>query len=230
MLHKTDKKQDGKAELRGWLPPLSATTVASLLVGLDTLSILGVGYFCYLWVVIYPTTPSGLYDAAILFVWLSAVMLMHFAALYRFDAAVGPLQDMPAIVIAVATSFLFLLAAAFSIKITTTISRLWLGWFAIGSVMAVSLARLMFSVIVTRIIGFKHLNRNVAIVGDRKQAHYFLDRLEHEGGRPISVCGVFSEGAEGEAEGPLKARPDGIQYHGNLTDLIDAARADDWMM
>ena len=190
-VQRPDKHHDTDAAPRGGCHRYASTSVASLLVALDTISILGAGYLCYLWIVDYPTSPSALYDAAILFVWLAAVMLMHFAGALSVPGRDRPCRRCRQSSLLSARRFLFLLAAAFSIKITATFSRLWLGWFAIASVTAVSLDRLMFSVIITRMIGFRRLNRNVAIVGGGAQARYLIERLEHERERPISIFGAL---------------------------------------
>lgn len=113
---------------RALVPPLSATKVATLLVLADTLAILASGYSTYDAMVVY-SLSQNLYVAAVVFIWLTTLFLMNFGDLYRYQAATHPQQNILTIILVLSTSFLFLLAAAFSIKISETFSRLWLGYF-----------------------------------------------------------------------------------------------------
>ena len=79
--------------------------------------------------------------------------------------------------------------------------------------------------IVTRIIGLKSLNRVVAVIGDGRQAHKLIQRLEQEHGHPISVHGYFVEGADAEECRSAEPFPDGVEFCGTLNDLVHAARA-----
>ena len=72
----------------------------------------------------------GYYAAAICFVWVVVGLLMNFGGLYRLEPIMSPLTYADKIIIAFGTTFLFLLAAAFSLKISTTFSRLWVSCFA----------------------------------------------------------------------------------------------------
>ena len=106
--------------------------MATLLTVADTLAILGSGYVTYDAVVVY-SLYQNLYLAAVVFIWVTTLFIMNFSNLYRYETATHPLRHLPTVVIALVTSFFFLLAAAFSIKLSDTFSRLWLGYFAVTS-------------------------------------------------------------------------------------------------
>ena len=54
-------------------------------------------------------------------------MLMNFAGLYEFDAITRPIAFIDKIMIVFVTTFSFLLAAAFALKMSTEYSRIWTG-------------------------------------------------------------------------------------------------------
>jgi hypothetical protein len=138
MLHRPSHVNHGALAARRLIPPLSATLTSSVLVAADTIAILGAGYLSY---VLLTERAGPLAEACVLFVWLVSMMLMHFAGLYRFQAASQPLRYVVPVAVALATAFLFLLAAGFSIKVSDTFSRLWITSFAGGSLTFVLLGR-----------------------------------------------------------------------------------------
>ena len=130
------------ARQRAKLPPLSATTVASILVLLDSLAILVCGYITYDTVVVY--SPSqDLYMVAVLFVWLVTIAMMNYGSLYRFEVAASPLSHLHGIIVAVGTAYLFLLAAAYSMKVSATFSRTWFIVFAIACIASIGALRML---------------------------------------------------------------------------------------
>ncbi len=183
---------DTKTNPRAFLPTLSATRVATLLMLADSLALLGSGYLTYDALIVY-SLSQGLYVSAVVFVCLVALSLMNFADLYRYETATHPLRHIHKILVAVATSFLFLLAAAFSIKISETFSRLWLGYFAITSGVAVLVLRLGMSYALVRLSHVRGSKRNLAIVGTGEQSRRLIALLAHEPDRPIRIQGVFAD-------------------------------------
>ena len=99
------------------------------MIAVDSLVILSSGLILYDLIVEFGRMPSY-YAAAMAFVWLVSIMLMNFAGLYKFDAITRPFAFVDKIVIVFVTTFSFLLAAAFALKISTEYSRLWTGSFA----------------------------------------------------------------------------------------------------
>jgi hypothetical protein len=110
-------------------------------------------------------TPRGLGPLAefcVLFVWLVSLMLIHFAGLYRFEVASQPVRYLIPLVVALASAFLFLLAAGFSIKVSDTFSRAWLASFAGASLTLIVLGRGLVSLSFSGLIGKKLLRRNAS--------------------------------------------------------------------
>ena len=154
--------------------------------------ILGSGYLTYDSLIIY--SPSqNLYMAAVVFVWITSLFLMNFVGLYRYEAATHPLRHLHTILVAVATAFLFLLAAAFSIKISGTFSRLWLGYFAAASGAGVVLLRGGLSYALVRILYVSSSKRNLAIVGSGEQCRRLIAMLAQDPSRLIHIQGVFED-------------------------------------
>ena len=172
------------------MPPLSATKVATLLLIADSAAILAAGYVTYDALIVY-SLSEGLYAAAIVFIWLVTATLMNFGGLYRYEAASHPLHHLPAILVAGATAFLFLLAAAFSIKISETFSRVWLTTFAATSVVSITLLRIAMSFAMLRLLRLRGSRRNLAIVGAGEQSRRIVALLRQKSDRPVQVQGIY---------------------------------------
>jgi Undecaprenyl-phosphate glucose phosphotransferase len=180
------------AKPRTLLPPLSATKVATLLMIADTAAILGSAYFTYDAIVVY-SLSQNLYVVAAVFFWLTTLFLMNFGDLYRYQAATHPQQNILTFVLVLATSFLFLLAAAFSIKISETFSRLWVGYFVALSGATLILVRLAIAFALVRLLHLQGTKRKLAIVGTGEQSRRLVALLPQEANRPYQIQGVYAD-------------------------------------
>jgi putative colanic acid biosysnthesis UDP-glucose lipid carrier transferase len=221
MLHRPSHVNHGPPAARRLIPPLSATLTSSVLVAADTVAILGAGYLSY---VLLTARAGPLAESCVLFVWLVSMMLMHFAGLYRFEAASQPLRYIVPIAVSLATAFLFLLAAGFSIKVSDTFSRLWMTTFAGTSLTFVLLGRAAVSASFSGLIGNKLLRRNLAVVGDGEQTVRLVQRLHGDRSHPISISGVFVDGSKGLAAA-LNPRLADHRFGGDLEALVREARS-----
>ena len=158
----------------------------------DTLAILGSGYLTYDAVVVY-SLSQNLYLAAVVFIWVTTLFLMNFGDLYRYETATHPLRHLPTVVIALVTSFLFLLAAAFSIKLSDTFSRLWLGYFAVTSGAVDYFVSCWVIASLVRLLHVRGSKRSLAIVGSGEQSRRLVALLAQGGERPVRIQGVFAD-------------------------------------
>jgi FlaA1/EpsC-like NDP-sugar epimerase len=119
----------------------------------------------------------------------------EFCGLYKFEhhAAVCIVDK---IVIVFATTFCFLLAAAFALKISTEYSRIWTASFAFASLIGTLLFRVIAAQIIGRLSDRQVFSRNVVIVGSGEQMARLLDKLDKSQSRFITVLGVFVERQE----------------------------------
>ena len=86
-----------------------------------------------------------------------------------------PLAYVDKLVITFVTTFLFLLAAAFSLKISATFSRIWFISFAIASLSTTLLLRLFASALLHRLARLGFFTREIVIAGGRETAHAIAD-------------------------------------------------------
>ena len=221
MLHRPAPVSDRHPAFRRFIPPLSATATSSILVASDSAGILGGGYLTYLLLI---SRAGPLAEFCVLFVWLTSLMLMHFAGLYRFEVASRPLRYVIPIAVSLATAFLFLLAAGFSIKVSDTFSRLWMGSFAGASLGLVLLGRSLLAASLPG-LGRKLLRRNLAVVGDGEQTVRLMQRLRKDQSHPIAVSGVFLDSQEQLAKGLNPRLADEFRLGGDLEALMREARA-----
>ena len=178
---------------------ISSRVIPGLMAAVDSLAILSTALISYLAIVQFGE-PSY-YAAAIAFVWLVGIMLMNFAGLYEFDAIMRPLAYSDRIVIAFATTFFFLLAAAFALRISIEYSRIWTGSFAVSACAAI----VLFRIVAARIMGYladRHVfSRNLVIVGSGQQAQKLLANIAKSQPRFITVRGVFAESPQDMTNG-----------------------------
>lgn len=179
---------------------ISSHVIPGLMTGLDTLVILSSALISYSLIVAGYVKDPGYYAAAVAFVWLATIMLMNFAGLYQFEPIMRPLAFADKIVIAFATTFLFLLAAAFSLKISTEYSRNWIASFALSACFATLVLRLYVSRALARLAERHFFSRNVVIVGANEQAQKLLDHIAEAQPRFVSVVGFFTERSHDASE------------------------------
>src|SRR5262245_46274020 len=97
--------------------PISAQVVSTLTCLMDSLAILLSGSALYGLFVFYSTEANSIYVSAICFIWICTILLFQFAGIYTFEAILSPFAYVDKLAIGLITSFLFLLAVAFSVKI-----------------------------------------------------------------------------------------------------------------
>ncbi len=218
MLQKPEKNTTRKT--RSMLPPLSATGAGSALVGVDSMAIVGAGAATYAALIDYQGA-TNLYTTATIFVWLISLILMHFGGLYRYDAALRPLRFLPGIFVAIITAYLFLLAAAFSMKVTDDFSRLWLASFAASSFAAIAIGRIGMAAIFSRLHARRSYKRNVVILGTGEQAARLIANINRTNQQPIDLNGLYHDQEDGSSTDIDAA----VAVRGDLKDLMRDARA-----
>jgi Undecaprenyl-phosphate glucose phosphotransferase len=170
---------------------ISSRVIPGLMVTLDSLVILSAGLISYVTIISFGDPEY--YIAAVAFVWLTTILLMNLAGLYDFEAIMRPLAFSDKIIIAFVTTFAFVLAAAFALKVSIEYSRIWTASFAVSS----CFATLLFRFLAARIMGFladrQLFTRNVVLVGSGPQAAKLLAYINKSQPRFISVLGVFAE-------------------------------------
>src|SRR5262245_18395239 len=208
---------------------ISSQVVPGLMVALDSLVILSVALITYS-AIVGVSGDADYYGAAIGFVWLASILLMNFAGLYQFESIMRPLTVADKIAIAFATTFLFLLAAAFSLKVSTEYSRIWIVSFAIGTCTATLFFRLVASRILGRLADMRVFSRNVVIIGAGEQARQLLAHIEIARPRFVSVLGLFADGPHDLADSryPTLGRPDELASYVRDHDVDDVIISLPW--
>ena len=169
--------------------PLSSQVVPSLFVGLDSFAILSSGLVAYAIIVGSSPDPAGYYGVAMSFVWLTTLILMNFAGLYKFEPLMRSLTYADKIIVSFVTTFLFLMAAAFAVKISATFA----GSGSLHSpphlVRRHSTLRILASVILNRVSNMRVFTREVVVAGSGNQIARLLDYMTHQRPPFVSVVG-----------------------------------------
>lgn len=215
----------GRPEANSEKPPPTRTLTFSshilreLIMALDTSVILAVALGTYLAVVGDSPYERGYYGAAVGFVWLVSITLMNQAGLYRLDPVMRPLFHLDNIAIAFATTFLFLLAAAFSLKISEIFSRTWIVAFGAGAAICTVAARSLFAAVLGKLVDRGVFRRNVVIVGSHEQASRLLGFLAKTKPRFLTVVNSFVS--------PPNAPDFVVPNWEQLSDILRKQRVDD---
>jgi Undecaprenyl-phosphate glucose phosphotransferase len=171
----------------------SSHVVPGLIAALDTAMIMSVALVSFFALVGQYVEDVSYYGAAIAFVWITTILLLHFAGLYHLEAILRPLAFSDKILIAFATTFLFLLAAAFSLKVSATFSRVWVASFGAAACSATMLARFFASRVVAHLASRGVFTRNVVIAGAGDQVRRLLAHMDTSQPQFIRVLGIFSD-------------------------------------
>lgn len=171
---------------------ISSEVLPGVMGLLDSFAILSVAFVSYVFLIGRSATDMDLYAAAVAFVWLVAVMLMNFAGLYRFEPIMRPITFADKIIISFVTTFMFLLAAAFSLRISTDYSRIWVGTFAVGACTMTIVLRVAASYLLEKLADNRVFARNVLIVGTGEQMRRLLSHLSSAKPRFVKVLGLIT--------------------------------------
>jgi putative colanic acid biosysnthesis UDP-glucose lipid carrier transferase len=190
--------QEREMDVAGRLSPkrrlsFSSQVLPGVIAGLDSFAVLGTAAISFFMIVGSQIDDTGYYAAAICFVWVVVGLLLQFAGLYRLEPIMSPLTFADKIIVAFGTTFLFLLAAAFSLKISTTFSRVWVSSFAAGACGSTLLIRILAARVVGHLADRRVFTRNLVIAGAGAQAQHLFSYIKKCNPRFITVLGVFPE-------------------------------------
>jgi Undecaprenyl-phosphate glucose phosphotransferase len=199
--------------------PISWSIVSGIWVGLDSVAIVGSGAVSYYTQIGWWDLNSSFYTSAIFFVWIASLILSQFAGLNDLDAVLSPMRVLDRILMVGTVCFLFLLALAFSLKVSENFSRIWVFTFALGACVSVIGFRVAGAFVLRRLARSGNLMRRVAIFGATEQAKRFVAQFE-EGAKGLShVVGIYDDRpARVDSNFPT------TEIRGNFIDLIAAIR------
>jgi Undecaprenyl-phosphate glucose phosphotransferase len=198
---------------------ISSQVLPGLIAALDTFAILSVALISFLVLVGSNLDGADQYVTAVCFVWLVALMLMHFAGLYQLEPIMRPLGFADKFLVAFVTTVLFLLAAGFALKVSADFSRLWMGTFAAGACAATLTLRMLASLVLSRLADKRVFTRHVVIVGAGEQARRLLEHIDANPPQFVSVLGVFAQ-----EKGALSPASNRYPLLGTFSDLVSFAR------
>lgn len=213
----TSQESERRTPRRGF--PISWSIVSGIWILLDSIAILGCGAGCYFIYVGWTDANLEAYVGAICFVWITVLILSQFAGLTEADAVLAPFRVLDRILMVGTISFLFLLAIAFSLKVSDSYSRIWFFSFGGTSAAAVIGFRIAGALIVRRLAKSGLLIRRVAVFGAYEQAKRFLLNFEKGANGLSQVVGVFDDRLN-----LVGSDVAGVPVRGNFEDLVTAIR------
>lgn len=215
----TTSLQLDKKHTSEWRVPISWSIVAGIWVLLDSMAIIGCGTASYAYYVGWSYANLEIYAGAICFVWISILMLSQFSGLTEAEAVLSPWRVLDRILIVGAVCFLFLLAIAFSLKVSESFSRVWVFSFAGTALIGVIGFRIGGASVLRHLSRSGLLARRVAVFGSGEQATRFLSQFETGASGLSRLVGVFDD-----HQGGMGTEPNGIQISGKFEDLVAGIR------
>jgi Undecaprenyl-phosphate glucose phosphotransferase len=171
--------------------PISSAVISTITLLFDSAAIILSGLALYRLRINFSSETLTLYTAAILAVWVTVIILFRVSDLYRFEAILKPTAHFDRIIISFATAFLFILAAAFAFKISSTLSRLYIAMFAASALPATVLARLILSQIIIALTRRGRFTRNMILVGDETHIERLKECIENSQLPFINIKALF---------------------------------------
>ena len=168
-----------------------AKFIPGLAVMADTIGLIAMGILTYSSLVFYSFRTADTYNSAIVFNCLVAIGLQYFAGLYHVESVVRPFYNFNKAIIAVVTSFALMLAAAFSVKISEDISRIWVVVFFISSLVSLTITKSLVAYTLSLLEGRNLIERSVLLFGDRRYVEATLAHIRENKPRFLAVKGVF---------------------------------------
>ncbi len=207
-----------EVKIRGGYP-LSSRVLSTIFSFLDTVWIFFSGFVTFSIVIGGNLVSNDKYLFSVCFIWLTFFFLGRYAGIYTFSTILAPLTNLPKLAVVCLTSFMLLLAVAFSLKVSEDFSRIWMYSFGISVFFLIVLSRLAAFVIINYLANSGICTRNVVIVGAGRQTERLLKQLETEKPAINNVVGIFDDRI-----GRVGPKIGGHLLRGNLDALIKFVR------
>jgi Undecaprenyl-phosphate glucose phosphotransferase len=202
--------------------PVSLVVVADLLRALDIVVICGTAVLIHaLYLDLASTDPeqARLYPIATVLAACGAAVTFHWNGLYRLQGLTAGQLKLGKLTASWSIVVLGLIVAGFALKISSDVSRLWIGsWFA-AALAGMALARGALCWRARRWVAEGRLSRNVAIVGGGQHGERLVARLLRAGDEGLNVIGIFDDRCN-RVPGAIS----GVPRVGTVDELVTYAR------
>ena len=202
--------------------PFSGPIIAGIFILIDSSIILAAGFVVQFAYVGWLLASADYYVAAIFLVAIVNFMMFKFGGLYDFEGIMRPFQMIDKIVVSFVTSFMLLLAMAFSLKVSEEFSRVWLYGFAASASIAVIGWRIGSFLVLAKLSDMGVVARRVVIVGTGEQAQRLLSRIKQNRPRFMTIAGLFGERNGDHTVG--QAGVEGYPILGDIEQLLGFVR------
>jgi Undecaprenyl-phosphate glucose phosphotransferase len=209
------------AQVRTRRIKISSQFLSGLIGLLDTIAVLSAGIAVY-FMVQFSGDDVNQYVAAVTFVWLATMMLYQFGGLYQFAAIVRPASVIDRLIVGFGTAVLLLLAAAFALKLSSTLSRSGVATFPGLACLLVLFLRWIAGKFVRTMSEQNVFGRNVVVAGSGAQSQQLLQFLDKAKPQFMSVLGVFVDDAQSR-----QPKFDHVPVLGTMEQLEDFTRRHD---
>lgn len=199
--------------------PLSSRVLSRIFNFLDIFWLALAGYVSHYVVIGSSLFAHESYLYAVVLALIVFFFLGRYAGISSFSTLLAPLTNIPNLAIVCLTTFMLLLAVAFSLKVSDEYSRIWLYSFGLSSFAVIVIYRLIAFFIINYLADRGICTRKIVVLGGGKQTEQLLRQLENEKPTVNKVIGIFDDRIG--RVGPTVA---GYPLLGNLDALIKFVR------
>lgn len=173
--------------------PLSSRVLTRIFGFLDIFWLVLAGYLSFYFVIGGSLIAHDNYLIAIILAVFIFFLLGRYAGIYSFSTIISPLTNLPNLAIVCLTTFMLLLAIAFSLKVSGEFSRIWMYSFGFATFFVILAHRLIAFVIINYLASRGICTRKVVVLGGGKQTERLLRQLENEKPTINKVVGIFDD-------------------------------------
>ncbi len=202
--------------------PVDKTISAAIIVGIiqlvEAIFLALLGFLIYF---IYVRDGSfNLYIVAILSATIFANILLNISLTHQIGTYRTITKQLGRVLLSWSTVIVTILVVAFLLKISDSLSRVWLvSWFILGAIF-LALYRLMVRELIRYWTKKGKLKRRTVIVGGGSDAEFLINAIKRGAENDIELLGLFDERSDERSPDIVAACP----KLGNLAGLVEFAR------
>ena len=170
-----------------------AKFIPTLAIFADSLALIATGFLTYNFLVYYNFRTVDTYNSAIIFNWLVCIGLQYFAGLYHVEPVLRPTNTINRVIISLTTSFALMLAAAFSLKVSDDISRIWVVVFFVANIASLVVTKYVLATALSQLEGRDLIARSIFLFGDHDYVQRLMQHIQETKPRFVAVKGIFED-------------------------------------
>lgn len=192
-MSESQKNNQAAPQLKAHRSHYPTSMIPGTVAVIDLLLIVIISWRSCSYYVIFTDSLIDHYVFATVFICFSTLLLFQRAGLYEIDAIMRPVRFSDAVLTGVATAFLFFLTIVFSLNDAAEFNLEWVVAFALLTVVALCVARILIYAMLRRMSDTGRIGRSLVVLGGGEQARRFLNRIDEVKPYFTNLIGVYAD-------------------------------------